>query len=1304
MVPTSSTAVFCRFIALLSFVIVLTTCAVPSSAQTCPTPAVVANTTCTVTPGTTTTVTPANAIGLNSSGAAGAIIGNGITLNLAATGTTGALAQTGSNIVFDGSMVRSTSTVAASANNQIGLHANGATVSATGSTISLAPTNAAGTLFLASSFMVGALADNGGTLIFNNTAITTQALQNPPIGNNHALVVDGAGSIAQVNGGSLSTIGSRASFGAFASNGGAINLQGTEVLTSGPGTAAAQGSIGSHALYAMGAGSLINGTNIVVNTAATATLAMGARAEAGGEIDLVGSQVTTAGAGNVTFRAAALGAVDGGIARISGAGSTLTTTGNFAPGVLSQGAGSQAFATDTTVTVSGGSSNGVHVVTGGNATITNSTINNSSASAVYGVLSSDAGSLATLTNTIINATNNVQGALATLEGTIVLNGGTVTTSDPADTNRNRVGLWATKAGTLTANNTTVITQGNGGAHGVRADNLGTLITLNGGSVSTSGSIIGGATTEPPIGISARAGAEIISNGTTVSTLGRGGIGVASENSTITLSGNNVTTLGDLSEGLYATINTSSPTVVPSTLSGTDLSVQTFGAFSHGAFVNQKNSGLAALLTLDNSSVTAFGPSAAGLKADGMGTLIATNTIVQTAGTNGYGAEAADNGSSVTLNRSTVSTTGADAHGAMANRGGLVIGNNSTVQATGANAMALYVAGESTRVSSAIFTGSMLQNATGPIIGVGGVGNVSLTNSTVQRLAGNGTGDWLRVGTISDFPALLAPQAPPPVLLDLEGIIPPPPLDAPAPPLPVVPGFANVTMSGSTAIGSAFTAAGSVSNLTMTNNSLWTMTGDSNITNLTNSSSLIDYTAPVGGVFKTLTVANYVGASGTLGLNTFLGSDPSPSDKLVIDGGNASGNSLLRIKNAGGPGALTIANGILVVDTINAGTTNPGTFALAGPVVAGPYEYTLFRSSVDASNEQAWYLRSTLNCDLDPTNPICSGPVPPPNYRPETSLYAALPAMALLYGRTLLDTLHERVGEEEDLRNRQRVNGSASGAWARVIAQHGDQNGDPLGVFGSGPKFNYNVGAFQGGQDLIRRETADGSRDHAGLYGAVGLLTGDVTHFDGSRAGTNNLNAYTVGGYWTHFGPSGWYLDAILQGTWYDAKGISGRLPTLATNGWGIAGSLEAGYPIKLGGGLIIEPQAQIVYQAVRLDAGADTAATVQFRNADSFAARIGARIARTWTIGETKNPRLITAWIRPSVWNEFAGNPQTLFSSATGPIPFRSDIGGTWFELNAGVNAEINRETSLFANVGYQVATRGNSDAYNGKLGLRLAW
>jgi len=654
--------------------------------------------------------------------------------------------------------------------------------------------------------------------------------------------------------------------------------------------------------------------------------------------------------------------------------------------------------------------------------------------------------------------------------------------------------------------------------------------------------------------------------------------------------------------------------------------------------------------------------------------------------NAFGLLSEGVGSSVTADTTGVITSGAIAHAGVIRDGGSLTVTNSSLTANGPGASALFATtplagGAPAGASAATLTNVTLTSPQGVSIAAdGGINNIVLSNS--QALVNNGL--WLSV-TSTDA---------------------------------LNPTVVNITVDPTVIQGAAITAPGSTSNVSLIGGSLWTMTGTSNVTTLTNDASTINFTAPAGdptqlASYKTLTAVNYIGAGGTIGLNTRLAGDGAPSDRLVINGGTATGNSLLRISNAAGGGALTTGNGILVVDTINGGTTVPGIFALSGRVAAGPYDYTLFRSSVDASNAQAWYLRSTIDCTLDPANPACAAPEPgpgsgpnprPPNFRPETSLYAAIPSMALLYGRTLLDTLHERVGDEEDLRNRQRANGAASGAWGRVIGQHGNHDGDPLGVLGSGPKFNYDIGAFQGGQDLLRRDGADGSRDHAGLYAAVGLLNGGVTHVDRTFAGTDSLNAYSLGGYWTHFGAPGWYLDAILQGTWYDSKGVSGRLPTLTTNGWGFAGSLEAGYPIKLGGGFIVEPQAQIVYQNVSLGDGTDTAATVQFRNIESFAARIGARFARTWSLDDSRQPRLITAWIRPSVWNEFRGAPQTLFSSADGPVPFQSNISGTWFELNAGMDAKITSATSLFSNVGYQVSTNGRATAYNGKIGLRAVW
>ena len=91
------------------------------------------------------------------------------------------------------------------------------------------------------------------------------------------------------------------------------------------------------------------------------------------------------------------------------------------------------------------------------------------------------------------------------------------------------------------------------------------------------------------------------------------------------------------------------------------------------------------------------------------------------------------------------------------------------------------------------------------------------------------------------------------------------------------------------------------------------------------------------------------------------------------------------------------------------------------MVAGPFEYTLERGSVTGGNGEAWFLRSALDCALVPSFPGCVGPRPPvpplphrcqpptPHFRQEVSLYAAMPVAAAIYGRRIIDTLHERMG-------------------------------------------------------------------------------------------------------------------------------------------------------------------------------------------------------------------------------------------------------------------------------------------------------
>jgi len=135
---------------------------------------------------------------------------------------------------------------------------------------------------------------------------------------------------------------------------------------------------------------------------------------------------------------------------------------------------------------------------------------------------------------------------------------------------------------------------------------------------------------------------------------------------------------------------------------------------------------------------------------------------------------------------------------------------------------------------------------------------------------------------------------------------------------------------------------------------------------------IDLTNGGGAPGDTFTIAgNYTGNGGALYLDTVLGADDSASDRLVISGGVASGTTGVGILNAGGGGAETVADGILVVQAINGATTTANAFALYAPVAAGAYEYFLFKGGVSAGSGENWYLRSTV------VNGVQAAPSAPP---------------------------------------------------------------------------------------------------------------------------------------------------------------------------------------------------------------------------------------------------------------------------------------------------------------------------------------
>lgn len=445
--------------------------------------------------------------------------------------------------------------------------------------------------------------------------------------------------------------------------------------------------------------------------------------------------------------------------------------------------------------------------------------------------------------------------------------------------------------------------------------------------------------------------------------------------------------------------------------------------------------------------------------------------------------------------------------------------------------------------------------------------------------------------------------------------------------------------------------------------------------------------------RLIVLGDYAGDNGVIALNSVLSGDSSTADQIVIQRGLASGSTALRVTNLGGEGGYTSGNGVAVILAQEGARTSEGSFALSAPVVAGPYEYTLYRGSADASAPDNWYLRSAR-------------PDGRADYRQEVSVYGTLAPTALMVGRTLVDSLAERTGSPEQahpdapaMRDHR--------LWGRYVGSQGRRSGSGDGIYGDyGARHDYQFNGMQLGGDLLRRQHTDGSRDMAGLTAAMGEAKTTVDHYNGNDAGDGRIKAYSLGAYWTHFGAQDWYLDTGLMITKYRLEGDTHRgLPKMRTDGWGVLANVEGGYPFPLNNQWVLEPQAQLTFQSIDIDSVHDGVADVRFNDVQSLVGRLGVKMGRHWKSESDSDGKAFSVWARLSVLHEAFGRSKTAYSAQEGHVTFNSDIGGSWTQFMLGVSGSATDNMSLYATAAYQETFSGaKADSWNGKVGVRWHW
>jgi len=399
-------------------------------------------------------------------------------------------------------------------------------------------------------------------------------------------------------------------------------------------------------------------------------------------------------------------------------------------------------------------------------------------------------------------------------------------------------------------------------------------------------------------------------------------------------------------------------------------------------------------------------------------------------------------------------------------------------------------------------------------------------------------------------------------------------------------------------------------------SIWNMTASSLVDNV-DLAGAIQFAAPTTQPLRegrTLTASNWVGQGGTVQLHTVLGDDRSVSDRIVIDGGRATGTTGLIIRHAGGNGAQT-DKGIRVVETRNGATTEAGAFSLSaasdgyragtGTVAAGAYDYYLVRGGINGVADD-WYL-SSQNCGNDSS--LCKQPISSTSFqqlRPEVGTYLNNKEAA---STLLIHTLHDRQLVAPGMQHEDQNTSSDANGWLRVVNKSSDRTG------AGRQELSDTISLIHGGGDLLHFSDGADGNIRVGAMGAYG--SSDNRADNGSLSAHGSVSGYSVGVYGTWFGHqdsrSGPYVDSWLMYGKFDNQVKGQGLASENYRSSNLLASLETGYSVAIHESkdtkLYIEPQAQVISSSYRANSHTEHSGTQVSGQVDSaLTARLGVRL------------------------------------------------------------------------------------------------
>ncbi|HHK5577274.1 TPA: autotransporter outer membrane beta-barrel domain-containing protein [Neisseria cinerea] len=334
--------------------------------------------------------------------------------------------------------------------------------------------------------------------------------------------------------------------------------------------------------------------------------------------------------------------------------------------------------------------------------------------------------------------------------------------------------------------------------------------------------------------------------------------------------------------------------------------------------------------------------------------------------------------------------------------------------------------------------------------------------------------------------------------------------------------------------------------------------------------------------------------------------------------------------------------------------------------------------------------------------------------PSAPAYTLVPRQNLESGYAMLDTLHQRRGENQTLswdKQGSYWQDVEKQSWGRVIGKHLKLDGKER--FG----FKTNMYGFQVGHDFDVKTKQDDegklTRRFTGLY--FGALRSLSKFYDEYRAKNGiviadkltshvKTTALNLGVTDTRYHENGTYIDLVGQLSWLNNRYSSVDGTGAKNHGWGAALSVETGRPYALGkdktnngDSWILEPQAQLIAQYLRLGNFNDGTRAVS-QKGYGLRGRVGFRLAHNQP---NDKQRTRTYYFTGNIWHDFKARGNALIGSDK----LAGKFARTWWELGLGSQFSLSESTYLYADARYEKSFDSNRHkGYQGTVGVKYSW